>query len=111
MKNWLSAYWRKLLRLFGLPQPYKTLLVNEVPDRCDHETVYLVGEGGDLWFAAMRCPCGCGTAIQLSLLPDDKPQWSHKIHPDQSVSLHPSVWRKVGCKSHFWFKNGRVHWC
>ncbi len=31
-------------------------------------------------------------------------------HPNRTASLHPSVWRKKDCGSHFWFRKGRVHW-
>ncbi|WP_249167217.1 DUF6527 family protein [Bradyrhizobium sp. JYMT SZCCT0428] len=25
--------------------------------------------------------------------------------------IHLSVWRQKDCKSHFWFRHGRVKWC
>ncbi|MDM9644782.1 DUF6527 family protein [Rhizobium sp. S163] len=26
-------------------------------------------------------------------------------------TLHPSVWRNSGCRSHFWVRRGRIAWC
>jgi len=109
--NWIETLWRKLAHLVGKPRPFKTIQVEDMPGSVEREALYLIGEDEMFWFAAMQCPCGCRAKIQLSLLPDDKPKWSAEVHANNTVSLHPSVWRKVGCKSHFWFKHGRVHWC
>lgn len=74
-------------------------------------TVYLMGEGGHLWSAALLCPCGCGVLIQLNLLADAAPRWEATMHLEGTVSLYPSVWRTVGCKSHFVLRDGEVEWC
>ncbi|WP_375692081.1 DUF6527 family protein [Pseudooceanicola sp. LIPI14-2-Ac024] len=47
----------------------------------------------------------------MNLLQDERPCWRVTRHKDGLVSLHPSVWRKKDCGSHFWFKRGRVKWC
>ncbi|WP_425373246.1 DUF6527 family protein, partial [Klebsiella pneumoniae] len=26
-------------------------------------------------------------------------------------TLYPSIWRTTGCRSHFWVRIGRIHWC
>ena len=44
-------------------------------------------------------------------VPGDRPGWKLRDHWDGTASLAPSVWRKVGCKSHFWLRKGRVEWC
>ena len=85
--------------------------VDEEPNVARKRTVYLVGEGGDPWFAVFGCPCGCGDLIKLSLLPNERPRWSARGHWTGTVSLAPSVWRQVGCKSHFWMRKGRIRWC
>ena len=59
----------------------------------------------------MRCPCGCGSVLDVNLLPDDKPIWRASVTPDDLPTLHPSVWRKVGCKSHFFMRDGGIVWC
>ncbi|WP_391540613.1 DUF6527 family protein [Lignipirellula cremea] len=42
---------------------------------------------------------------------DTRPQWSLIHHSDGAVSLSPSVWREVGCRSHFYFLLCQVVWC
>ncbi|MFD1328853.1 DUF6527 family protein [Mycoplana ramosa] len=59
----------------------------------------------------MICPCGCRAVLHMNLLPDERPCWRVTRHMDGSTSLHPSVWRQKECKSHFWFRKGRVKWC
>ena len=77
----------------------------------DGGVVYVLGEGRYKWFVALRCPCGCGALVQISLLPDAVPRWRLTEHPDGSISLEPSVWRRVGCRSHFFLRRGSVEWC
>jgi len=75
--------------------------VEELPDSLDAKSVYLVGEGGYLWFAAMSCPCGCGSVLHMNLLAESRPRWKVTEHATGTVSLAPSVWRTRGCRSHF----------
>ena len=84
---------------------------DEEPDRPVPRTLHAVGEDGHLWFAVFGCPCGCGETIKLSLLPTGSPRWQMTDHWDGTVSLRPSIWRQRGCKSHFWLKRGKIHWC
>lgn len=84
---------------------------DEEPDHPATRTVHVVGEGGHLWFASFSCPCGCGETIKVSLLKTGRPRWSVTEHWDGTVSLRPSVWRQRGCKSHFWLRRGKIHWC
>lgn len=72
--------------------------------------MYIVQEDSYEEQAAMICPCGCGRVLQMNLLPDERPCWQVTHHRDGTVSLHPSVWRMKECKSHFWFRSGRVYW-
>lgn len=105
--------WTAVLSWFGRRQerPLKTVVVEELPDRLEAKTVYVAGENGHLWFVAMICPCGCGETLQMSLLKNVRPRWNVTQHQDGTVSLSPSVWRKVGCCSHFFLVHGRIQWC
>ena len=97
-----------------LPWPdrrWKAVHVADLPEKLRPRKVYLVGETGHVWQAAMLCPCGCGVAIQLCVLPASSPSWAWRIHDDGCVSLHPSVNRHVGCGSHFFLRLGRISWC
>ena len=109
--SWVARLWSWVKRLFRRgPAPLTTLRVEEPPEILRPRTVYLLGEGEHIWSVAMLCPCGCGEQIQLSTV-DGRPRWSVEIECDGSVTLRPSVWRRVGCKSHFFLSSGLVQWC
>ncbi len=110
--NWLHRLRAWIASWFSsVPRAYRRLAVEELPDRLDPCTIYLVGEGEQVWIAAMVCPCGCAEVVQLNLIPPWRPLWRVTRHADQTVSQYPSVWRKKGRRSHFWFRNGRIDWC
>src|SRR5690348_14313122 len=90
------------------PKPYRWLEVHDPPDNPAANIVYVVGEHGHLWSAEFVCPCGCAAHIRLSLHHDGRPRWSATLHENGFVSLHPSVWRRVGCRAHFSIRNGRI---
>lgn len=77
-------------------------------------------EGNALYFVApvnipkwalFRCPCGCNSVITLSLQQAHRPHWTLRTSKNNRPILYPSVWRDVGCMSHFWVQDGRVYWC
>ena len=108
----LTAVWAWLLSWFVHPvQPLKTVRVEELPESLDPKDVYVLGEGNHLWFVAIVCPCGCRATLQMSLLADAKPRWRLIEHEDGTITLHPSVWRKIGCRSHFFLRRGLIQWC
>ena len=91
---------------------YRTVIVQEnIPETLEQKVIYIVEEDGYREQAAMTCPCKCGSILHMNLLEDERPCWTVTIHADTTTSLHPSVWRKKGCRSHFWFRAGRVYWC
>ncbi len=92
------------------PAQYCTTEVEELPDQLQSKILYVAGENEHLWFAAMTCPCGCGETLSLGLMRNQRPCWTVTRHGDGTASLHPSVSRKVGCKSHFWLKRGKIIW-
>ncbi|MFJ3051897.1 DUF6527 family protein [Pseudomonas nitroreducens] len=73
-------------------------------------SLVLLKDGGEDWSIGFRCPCGCGRPIELLLIDEARPRWDYKIDSKGLPSLHPSVWLKTGCKSHFWVRNGRIQW-
>jgi hypothetical protein len=103
--------WLGSLLPWGKPKLYRCVRVNELPDKLEQAKVYLAGEGAYLWVAAMICPCGCRQVIEINLLKQARPCWSAQEHGDGTVSLAPSVWRQKGCRSHFFVRHGRIHWC
>jgi hypothetical protein len=120
MKTYLSAIWRALLSFIqslgarlGWRQEhrFRSVVVDDVPETLKDYELYLVGSQVSPWLAAMRCPCGCGASLLLNLLPEERPCWSVRETQKGIVSLHPSVWRQVGCRSHFFLRDGRIQWC
>jgi len=121
--NWLDSLWRSGRSIVSLPirwwskkernkpKPYRYVHVDEFPDSFEPSKLYLAGENGYLWAAAMLCPCGCGDLIELNLLKKVRPNWSVQEHPDGFPTLMPSVWRSEGCRSHFYLRRGHIDWC
>ncbi|MQW85995.1 DUF6527 family protein [Sinorhizobium saheli] len=61
-------------------------------------------------WADFKCPCGCGDVISISIA-QGRQSWNLTCDVLGRPTLHPSVWRKAACKSHFWLKHGKVIWC
>ena len=57
-----------------------------------------------------HCPCGCKTIVTLSLQDVHRPRWILRKTRAGRPTLEPSVWRDVGCMSHFVLFDGRVYW-
>ena len=119
-KSIRSRFERFLRRLSSTPSPtlplaprpavYGVAHCEEEPDELEAMKVYAVGEREHLWHISMLCPCGCGEKISLNALPDDSPRW--RLEEDDGVpSITPSVWRRVGCRSHFFLREGHIKWC
>ncbi|WP_238585809.1 DUF6527 family protein [Comamonas sp. E6] len=58
----------------------------------------------------MRCPCGCGQPVELPLIREARPRWSLQVDKDGHPSLEPSVWRRGGCRAHYFVRRGKVVW-
>mgnify|MGYP005854515883 CR=1 FL=1 len=92
--------------------PRKLIVINSdsLPDRLPLRSIMLARDGTEDWCIGFKCPCGCGRTIELLVVEEAKPRWDYKVDENGWISLVPSVWLNTGCKSHFWIKNGRVHW-
>lgn len=111
MLTWLKRQLTSLFRWITGRAPYfRFERVEDVPENPRSNIVYIVGEDGFDWSAVMKCPGGCGKALEMNLLPDAKPVWQIRPHDDGSVSLHPSVWLKTGCRCHFVLHRGSIRW-
>jgi hypothetical protein len=90
---------------------YRISRVSEKPECMNNRTVYLIGEDGAFWAAVFVCPCGCRAEVWLNLLKHkDRPTWTIEAGKRAEAHITPSVWRQVGCKSHFFIKRGRLIW-
>ncbi len=104
---WFKHLWKQI---FGR-KTYLTKYLQDLPDSLQPKVLYVLGEGKHLWSATMLCPCGCNATLQMSLQPEGRPRWVLTKESDGTVSLSPSVWRQIGCKSHFFFRKGVINWC
>lgn len=110
--KWIVDVLNKIWNWFCCkPAFYTAIKVEDLPEQLHPRTIYVAGENDHLWYAAMICPCGCGEVLQMGLMHNQRPRWTITEHDDGAVSLYPSVWRKVGCKSHFWLQQGNIFWC
>lgn len=105
-----QAVLRWLQGLLPKHDKYRIVIELDIPDQVPKNRLVLVGQHGSYWLAMMLCPCGCGATIQLPLTGRSGSRW-RVTGARAAPSLHPSVDRTVGCKSHFWLRAGRVHWC
>ena len=84
--------------------------VDELPEIVYDKVIYVVGEMKHSWLLAFKCPCGCQNLIQLNLLKDAEPVWRFKVDKKKKINIYPSVWRRNGCKSHFFIRKSKVQW-
>ena len=105
----LKHFWSRIRALFW--QKYHFVVVDEEPETLRSGIVYVVGTGAKPWAAALKCPCGCREIVWLNLLDaEDRPVWEIAMHPNQTITVYPSVWRTVGCRSHFSLWRGKIIW-
>ena len=109
--NWLSWIWHSI---FPRRDPLHKVQIVEAdtpPDEILGRDFVLAREDGEDWAIAFLCPCGCNDRLELALIPEVKPNWTLSIDNENYPTLNPSVWRKTGCKAHFWVKAGKLIWC
>lgn len=106
VRQWLN----RLAARFDRTPRLRLVRADELPARLSPKRLYVIGERGEDWFAAMSCPCGCGATIDLNLVSPGRPCWTLTIHADGSPTLSPSVWRQVDCRAHFYVRRGRIVW-
>lgn len=109
----LTKVWRWLRRLVTRRAPlFRTVIVEDLPEILRPRSVYLVGENGHHWSAALLCPCDCGAVVHLNLTVSTRPAWLvRRSWSTGLVTLSPSIWRTQGCRSHFFLRDGRIDWC
>jgi hypothetical protein len=101
---------RQWCRFRGRPIRLKITYSDDLPNKLTSDLVYVVEEGGVLWFAAFLCPCGCREVVQLNLEADVRPCWHLAVHDNGAATFSPSVWRVRGCRSHFFVRHGAIDW-
>lgn len=105
--GWLRRLWGK----YGPGRHLQIIEGDTLPSELPSRDLILTRDNGDDWSVGMRCPCGCGDSIELMILKEARPRWDIKVNKAGQPSLYPSVFRKSGCKSHFWVRQGKILWC
>ncbi len=103
---------RKVIEKFEfiIQSEFKVKYNEELPEIILNRNIHIVGVKNNPWVIAFNCPCGCNKLIQLNLLVDGEDTWSFKVNKKGKINIYPSVWRKVGCKSHFFIRKSKVVW-
>lgn len=113
MKNLYKWLIKLVLSLFKIQKKgYELISIEDAPEENNFENqkVYWVGRPDNKWCAAFICPCGCKEVIYLNLLPKGSPCWRITNEGSDFFTIHPSINRKKGCKSHFFIKNNTIIW-
>lgn len=104
--------WLLKLAEYVLPARKVSIIEGDTPpEHLPRRNIVLAQEDGEEWAVGFKCPCGCGKRLELLLIEEAKPNWKLTIDSSNRPTLHPSVWLKSGCHSHFWLKKGKVVWC
>ncbi len=103
---------KRICRIFvkWFQPKYGYLYIEDLPKTFVSNIVYLIGEKENLWQAALICPCGCNSIIQLNLLKESRPRWKVYFDKKNNLSLSPSIHKTSGCKSHFFLTKGKIEW-
>lgn len=107
----IALWWRNAWARLAPSRRLRVIEGDSLPPRMPRRDVVLARDNGEDWCVGLRCPCGCGEVIELLVLAEAKPRWDVTIDASGRPTLSPSVWRQKGCRSHFWIRSGRVHWC
>lgn len=59
----------------------------------------------------IKCPDGCGETLAINLDRRTGKAWRLETEKNSTVSLHPSIWKAGGCRSHFVVRQSRIIWC
>lgn len=103
---------RRLEQEIARHRRYRTVHVEDLPDRLKPRTLYVVGEPDFPLHASMACPRKtCSAVLNMNLAPDERPMWTLAQDAEGAPTLRPSVWRRTTCGCHFFLRCGRIDWC
>jgi hypothetical protein len=102
--------WRRFKEWVRPPRQLVVVEGDALPAELPVRHLVVLRGDGENWSVAMQCPCGCGQRVELPLIPEAKPRWTLKSDERNRPTLHPSVWLREGCRSHFLVRSGKVVW-
>lgn len=103
-------WWRSLIASVSPRRSVRIFEGDALPDKLPRRDLVLVRDDGDDWSVGLLCPCGCGTRLEMMVLKGVRPRWDVTIDRQGRPTLHPSVWLRTGCRSHFWIRQGKIVW-
>ena len=107
----LRRWWQNVQESIRPRRRMRVIDSDMLPSILPRRDLIVTREDQEDWSIGMYCPCGCGETIELLVVPEAQSSWSFSIDYRGRPSLSPSVWRRTGCRSHFWLREGRVIWC
>lgn len=102
--------WFKKRYNFYTSSKFTFEIKEDLPELIPEYKILIVKDGDKPDSLAFKCPCGCNSIILLNLLEDARPRWNYNLTNKGKISISPSIWRKFGCKSHFFIRESRVEW-
>lgn len=106
----LKITWLRLKEWWAGPRRLIEARGDLPPGQLPPRDLVLLREGGEPWSIMMRCPCGCGQPVELPLIREARPRWSLQVDQDGHPTLAPSIWRREGCRAHYFVRGGKVLW-
>ena len=106
----LKIAWLRLAEWWAGPRKLIEVQGDLPPDQLPSRDWVLLCEGGEAWSIMMRCPCGCGQPVELPLIREAHPRWSLQVDQHGHPTLAPSIWRREGCRAHYFVRRGKVVW-
>lgn len=106
----LKITWLRLKEWWAGPRKLIEARGDSPPGQLPSRDLVLLREGGEAWSIMMRCPCGCGQPVELPLIREARPRWSLQVNQDGHPTLVPSIWRREGCRAHYFVRDGKVLW-
>ncbi|MBX9591777.1 MAG: hypothetical protein K2X43_20995 [Hyphomonadaceae bacterium] len=107
----VPLWWRTLVARFAPRRSLKILHGDALPARLPRRNLILMRDDGADWSVGLLCPCGCGERLEMMVLKGVRPRWDVTTDKRGRPTLHPSVWLRTGCRSHFWVRRGKILWC
>lgn len=106
----LKIAWLRLAEWWAGPRKLIEVQGDLPPDQLPSRDLVLLREGGEAWSIMMRCPCGCGQPVELPLIREASPRWELHVDKKGLPTLVPSVWRREGCRTHYFVRRGKIVW-
>lgn len=115
--RWIIEVWNlfwsdktKIVKTDTVSPRFQIEDVEDIPESIPDRLIFIVQDGNEPELLVFKCPCGCDADIILNLLKDASPRWCYELNDKKTIDIYPSVWRTIGCKSHFFVKDSNIKW-